>query len=89
MVFIFNTQKLEFHCTPPERDLFRAIFWKQKVAVPSVSQPALMFGIFEKNITFAVWILKPAGDEKDIPTFQQEKKEQAWFPDQDFLRQRA
>ncbi len=42
-----------------------------------------MFGIFEKNITFAVWILKPAGDEKDIPTFQQEKKEQAWIPDQD------
>ena len=48
-----------------------------------------MFGIFEKNITFAVWILKPAGDEKDIPTFQQEKKEQAWFSDQDFIRQRA
>ena len=48
-----------------------------------------MFGIFEKNITFAVWILKPAGDEKDIPTFQKEKKEQTWFPDQDFLRQRA
>jgi len=30
-----------------------------------------------------------SGDEKDIPTFQQEKKEQAWIPDQDFLRQWA
>ena len=30
-----------------------------------------------------------SGDEKDIPTFQQEKKEQAWIPDQEFLRQWA
>jgi hypothetical protein len=28
-------------------------------------------------------------DEKDIPTFQQEKKEQAWIPDKDGFRQRA
>jgi hypothetical protein len=32
---------------------------------------------------------KQAGDEKDIPTFQQEKKEQARIPEQDGLRQRA